>query len=212
VQDSGGSRVVVVQSTAIGTSGASSTVAFAATQAGDALIVGVGLDANASPLPSVASITDDKRNAYFSSGFRAVDPTSGCGDAAELWYAPDVAAGTTSITLNFTAMTLNEVWVMEVSGLSTSAPFVTGAATANPPPSGTIATSPQVAASAGNLVVCVYTACNDSSGLHSGSPFIDLAEENTEFTAYYIPPAAGTYGAAWDQVRGTYNIVTGVFH
>lgn len=206
------SEVVIVQTTAtFNNDSTSSTIDFAPTQAGDTLIVGVGMDCT-SPVPSVSSVSDNKGNVYDSSGVRSTDPTPGCGDATELWYAKDVAAGTTSITVAFTAMTQNEQWLMEVAGLSPTAPFVTGAATGSPPPSGDTATAPSVAAAADNLVVCVYAACNSSSGLHAGSPFIDLAVENAEYTAYYIPTDAGTYGAVWDQSGGTYDVVSGVFH
>jgi hypothetical protein len=179
-----------------------------ATKAGSTIVVAVGFDSKNGI--TVTSITDNAGNTYASAGYRAAD--TNCTESADIWYAKNVNAGASQITVNNSSTGVStETWVMEFAGLDPTNPLSTGAVLNNQAAS-TIAQAPPVAAPEGGVVVSTAIVCNDVSGLTAGSVFTDLAVENTEFTAYYIAKSAGSYGAAWNMSSGTWCATSVAFH
>jgi hypothetical protein len=97
------------------------SVALASVAAGNLLAVGIGHWNGGGA--GVASIADDKSNVYAAP--QQQTHFSGNGDAS-IWYAKNVAAGTTTITLTPTVTGANNYWtwgVAEFSGLDTTSPL-----------------------------------------------------------------------------------------
>jgi hypothetical protein len=183
---------VVVQSTA-STAAATTTLAvpIAPTRAGSLVVIAV---ANADAVQSVvATVADDATNPYQTAN--AHGTASYCYGSADLWYAPGVAAGATTVTVTETAAVDFSVWVVELGGVSSRV----GGATANDQPSTTLAMGPAVATSAGDVAVSIAQACLNPITLHTGGMFTGLtASSYNSDTAYLIATSAGTVGPQWD--------------
>jgi hypothetical protein len=170
---------------------------YGGTVAGHFLAVMIAYQA---PDAAVASVTDDAPNggnAYVSANVRAV---SSCA-ATEIWYARDVVAGLTTITVSFNTPAAGQAWIVEASGLAATGggdvgQTGTGAAV------GTIVAPTVTPSGLDALIVSVVASCGGIGGgvggLASGSPFVALPVAQGDDAAYYVPHSSGSYGPVFN--------------
>lgn len=196
-----------VQSGASSNNGTTGTVTFAATRAGDLVVVTIAQESGSTAV--VTGITDDApagTSTYVSAGERAVDTS--CGNTTEIWYARNAQPGATSVKIAMSASVTFEAWAAEFSGLSTTSPLDTGAVASSQPSTTTI-DAPTVTPSVPNaLVVSVAASCGAISGLAAASPFRALPIKGGEDTAYYVAPTIAAYGPVFTSSSGTWNAST----
>lgn len=163
---------------------------------GHMMVVGVSMY---SDLTSVASVVDDANTPYKTAGARA---TTSSGGATDIWYGV-APAGATTVTVNLSGFGGGAgVWVLELSGVDTSAPKV---AIGTDLGTGAMIASPTVMTSSPNAVVfsLVEIPGGTISGMHPGSLFSMLPTLYGDAGAYTIAAAPGPYTAAWDETGGT---------
>lgn len=163
------------------------------TNAGDLLVLGL------TDLDNVTSIVDNApggSSVYVSANARA---TTSNGDVDQIWYAPNVKAGVTEITISWGSGSDGQVWAEEFFGLSTSAPLDQVAVLNNQ--SGCCDTAPTITTGFANeLVFSVDDEDTAVVGIAPGNPFIGLPLLSGNAAAYFIAPAAGSAeGAIWDK-------------
>jgi hypothetical protein len=203
-------RILQMGQTNLTTASQSVVVHLAPTGDGNLLVV---MAAIGSPSFTVASITDDAAdgNAYVSTGQRATDSIEFL--STEIWYAKDSKPGATTVTVNLSSAPPSaQVWVLEVAGLSTTAPYDTGGVATDRSPS-SIVDAPAVTPSVPDaLVVSVVIMGDHVNGIHSGNPFTALPNQYGNDAAYLIASSSGTYGASWDSTNsGTFCGSTAAF-
>ena len=139
----GGGNIAFVQSNSgpstIQASNTTLAVTYAVAQtAGDMNIVVIGWGDTTS---TISSVTDNKLNGYR----LAVGPTSGTGLRQSIYYAPNIAGGSTTVTVTFSkAAVYPDVRILEYSGLDPTAPFdkaVGAAGTGTAANSGSVSTT-----------------------------------------------------------------------
>jgi hypothetical protein len=170
------------------------TATLTATRAGSAVIVGVVTD---SPNASVLSIGDGG-DAFVSASVRAV--ATGC-NVADLWYVPGARGGATSVTVRISVSTPFAIWVLELAGVSATAPRV-GGMQASAQPAATLIAAPALTVGAGTAVISIAGTCSSIAGVHFGTPFVGLPPSPDGDVAYDVPIAGGSYGATWDATSG----------
>jgi hypothetical protein len=129
-----GGTIAYMQSKSVTqSSGASVAIAYPAAEvAGDLNVVAVMWGDTTA---SVSSVTDNKGNAYA----LAVGPTKGTGLTSSIYYAKNIAGGSTTVTVTFNrSASYPNVNVLEYSGLDTTNPLDVSAAAIG---SGTTASS-----------------------------------------------------------------------
>ena len=145
---------------------------------------------------SVASISDNAGNIYFSGGAKATVSNF----ATEIWYAVNSASGATAITPTFVGSPTHvEMTEWEVSGISTSVPDASSIA------SGEVVSSnvagPAVTTKvAGDFILSIMYAGGVSfSGISSGNEFTDDFTTNGRGWAHITSSSAtaGTHQASW---------------
>jgi hypothetical protein len=186
------------------------TKSFAPSGDGNLLVVAVALSSSTSV--TVTSITDNAPgggNSYVSANQRSVDGS--CADFVEIWFAKNVHAGASTVTVTASGAAQMNLWVLELAGLSTTDPLDTGAVSSNRP-SSNVVTAPAVTPSTPSaVVISTATTCGTISTVRAGNPFTGLAVLSGESTAYLITAAAGSYGAVWNASSGTWNASTVAF-
>jgi hypothetical protein len=182
------------------------------TKPGNLIAVAIAIEEH--DLGAVSGITDNApggSNEYVSAKQKSIDLP--CNDASEIWYAKNVRPGATIVTVAITGAPPpeTEVWVMEFSGLSRTAPLEGGAVATNPA-SVTTVTAPSVATSAQHsVVISTACACDAITSIKAGTPFLALPILVGENTAYYIASQPGSYGAVWTSTPGSFNASTVIF-
>ena len=144
------------------------------------------------PTAAVASVTDDApggSNTYVSANVRAA---SSCA-ASEIWYARDVVAGLTTVTVASTRQPPAQAWIVEASGLAS-----TGGVDVRQMgmgPATTTIVAPTVTPSGLDaLIVSVVASCGGVSGLAAGNPFVALPVAQGDDAAYYVRSPQGATG------------------
>lgn len=195
-----------------GTGHAKGTIpaAVAPTKAGNLVVVAIANEHNGGG--PVKSITDNVGNAYVSADARSSDGT--CDDGSEIWFAKDVKAGATTVTVTMTNADLAqgqeaEVWVIEASGLSKDAPLDVKATTSNGAQTSTITAPPVTPTVKRALVVSTATACEEVTSV--APPFTGLTILEGEGAAWLVTSDRGSFGAVWTAVSGTFNASTVAF-
>jgi hypothetical protein len=189
-------------------SSASTVIALSpASMTGDLVVVGVVQESGTSAV--VTGITDDAQNgsnSYVSANQRSLD--SSCANTAEIWYAANVAAKATHVTVTMSAAVNVELWVLEFSGVSA---LDTGA-TVNTHAAGTTVAAPPVTPSvASAAIVSTAASCGALGGIANGNAFVPLPLLNGEDAAYFIASQPGSYGATWTSSNGSWNASTAAF-
>ncbi len=206
--DAAPASIALVQSTGDTTPTTSTSLTVNINASGSGHLLVVALTQETAATATVAGVTDDVGNTYVSANQRSVD--SSCDNTAELWYAAASKPGAKKVTVAMSANVGFEVWIAELSGISTQSPLVTGAATSGG--SQTSVPAPPVNVTAvPALVVSVASSCGAISGIQNGNPFMPLMIQDDQDTAYAIVSAAGSYGATWSYSGGTWNASTAEF-
>jgi hypothetical protein len=195
-----------VQGAAKRTASSTTTLALplAPTRAGDLLVVAVAQESSTTAI--VTAIADGSAgDAFASANARSID--SNCANTAEIWYAPNIAAGATQVTITMDAAVTYNAWVAEFSGATT----LVASAHADSHPSTTTIDAPPIAVSTGAIVVDAEVTCGAASAIDASSPFTGLQILNGEDLAYYIATAPGSYGASWAYGGGTWDASSAAF-
>jgi hypothetical protein len=204
----GGGNIAFVQSNSgpstIQASNATLAVTYAVAQtAGDMNIVVIGWGDTTS---TISSVTDNKLNGYQ----LVVGPTSGTGLRQSIYYAPNIAGGSTTVTVTFSkAAVYPDVRILEYSGLDPSAPFdkaVGAAGTGTAANSGSVSTT-----AASELIFGAGTSGSKFTSAGSGfaSRIINLygniAEDKTV-------NATGSYNATATEASGVWVMQVATFN
>ncbi|MGZ3792763.1 MAG: hypothetical protein ACXVCP_10460 [Bdellovibrio sp.] len=188
------------------------TFAIPPTSAGNLLVIPIVYGYNTNSVVSISDNASGGSNSYVTANARASYGGAWAG-STEIWYAKNIKAGATSITVTLNGSASADMWVLEVSGMSTTAPLDSAAVTNDAVLSGnTTAGSSLTVSNPGELVVSVIVLDTSVTGIHSGNGFTALGITNGNNAAYRFSPSAGSYGAVWDtSVSGHYCSSTAAF-
>ena len=204
----GGGTITFVQVKAATpqTNSASVAVAYPLAQTlGNLNIVAVGWNDTTA---TVTSVTDSRGNAYA----LAIGPTSGTGLRQSIYYAKNIAAGTNTVTVNFSqAAVFVDVRVLEYSGLDKTNPLdVTAGASGS-------GTSPTTAAvtttTASELIFGAGMTTTHFTGPGTGftsriitTPDSDIAEDKTVSSTGSYSVAAPVTSSFWVMQMATFRL------
>jgi hypothetical protein len=188
--------------------GSPRTITISPTAAGDLLVVGTVANAVSVNVTNIIDNASGGSNTYVTAGAKATDTSA---YATELWYAKDIKAGATTVTVYFDSGSVGVV-VWEFSGVDTSSPLDTTStksnATASTTPFGPTATSTLP----GELLVSALTVTYSVTGIHSGNAFTNDSLLCGDGFAHLVATSTGAYAAQWDQdTAGTYASNIAVF-
>lgn len=171
-----------------------------ATKAGNLLVVGVLYGPGQRQFTS--SITDDAGNTY------AVVPNSFSSNtnsgSTEIWYAVNSKPGATRVVVTEGGSWRPQVFFTEVSGINMNDPINGAPALNDVRVASTVANAPAISASANDFIFSILSTQNSVLGMNNASIFTAFPIYDGDGAAYYVPAAAGTYGAIWNQQNGTY--------
>ncbi len=182
---------------------ASLDMTIPATGAGSLVVV--GLTQESGTTATIASITDGAGDTYQSANARSIDTT--CANTAEIWYAGNVIAGVTTVSIAMSSNVTIEAWVVELAGVGQ----LVGGGHIDSHASSAMVSAPTVVTTGPAAVLSTVTTCGAVTAIANGGPFTALAIENGEDTAYLIADAPGTYGAVWSYGGGSWNATTAAF-
>lgn len=173
-------------------------------------LLAVAIDVNSST-ETVASITDATGDVFVSANVSSISLTNPGGPVvSEIWYATNIAGGATTITLTTSAGAgLWDATVIEVAGISTTAPLDGASAQSNIPGPTTASNGIPLVTMRANTMVVVLNAATGVIGLTTGSPFTNIPTGGNDNVAYLLGAhPAGTYEADWmcSAPCGQYNI------
>jgi len=168
--------------------------------AGNALFVLVGVK---SATVSISSITDNLGNTWTQVALR-----TGTSTREYIYYALNVAGGSTTVTVNFSASVTAAQNLSEFSGIATSSALDVAGAGAQADASTSPATGSVTTANANDLViggagqVSVETVLTGPSNSFAGLSKANTtggsgASNITQLSAYRIVTATGTFSTAW---------------
>ncbi len=149
---------------------------------------------------TINSMTDNAGNMYLEAG--ATQATRAAGSSSiDIWYSPNVSAGTTSITITPSVSgARNDVVIWEFSGIAQAAPVDATATLSNQPSSTAPTTSPSITtAAAREVAVALVEVSGGVNGIASGNPFTNDDILSGNGFAHLITSQAGTYQAQWSQ-------------
>lgn len=179
------------------------------TKAGNLLVVMIANE-NHGQGP-VKSISDDAHNVYESANARST--ATACDVSSEIWFAKDIQAGATSVTVTMSDRGQEaEIWIVEASGLSKSEPL-DKVGVANEGAKTEALAAPTVSPTSPRaLVVSTACSCEEITGIQRGNEFKNLDILEGEGSAWFISDGAGTYGAVWNATpAGAFNASTASF-
>ena len=198
----GGGTIAFVQSNSgpatIQASNTTVAVTYAVAQtAGDTNIVVIGWGDTSS---TISSVTDNKLNSYA----LAVGPTSGTGLRQSIYYAPNIAGGSTTVTVTFNkAAAYPDVRILEYSGLDPTAPLDKAVGAAG---TGTAANSGSVSTTAASELIfgagtsgTKFTAAGSGFTSRMINLYGNIAEDKTvNATGSYNATATDSFGSLGD--------------
>jgi hypothetical protein len=159
--------------------------------AGDLVIVGIIGDQGGD---KVVSMQDTLGNLYVATG---PNPATS-NHEAEIWYAANTIAGTTTVTATMNYAYEEKLWLLEVSGMDLVAPLdatATDTTASNP---GDLSGAAVTTSVADELVfVTIAAESEDVTTLVAGDPFTAMPTTQGASAAYLIAPVPGTYMPTW---------------
>jgi hypothetical protein len=173
--------------------------AIPATGSGNLLVVGWEIGAGSDTSTTITGITDDAGNKYAEAGAaRAVD--TGLGTVVDMWYAKNIAAGTTAIAVTpSTNVTDAAVVVWEFSGVDPNSPLDQTAVLNNQTGTGTLSSAPVMVTSANDVVISTAAVGGKITSITSGSGFATDSSVKGDGWAHTIAAGPGAYFAKWNQ-------------
>lgn len=183
-----------------------------ATGGGHLLVVGWEIGGGANTSTTITGITDNAGNAYAEAGnVRSVDTAAG--SVNDIWYAQNVTAGTTSVTVSPSASVSNAgIVVWEFSGVSQSGALDGSAVLNSQPASATPAGAAVTTTAAGDVLISLVGVASGITGIASGNAFTNDELLKGNGWAHLISTSQGTYSAQWNESpAGTYASSTAAF-
>jgi len=188
------------------------TCTIPATGGGHLLVVGWQIAGSATTSTTISGISDNAGNPYVEAGAaRAID--SAAGTLVDIWYAKNIVAGATAVTITPSVSVARAgVVIWEFSGASLTAPLdavaVLNSQAATTTPSGASVTT----SAANDVIVSIAEVANSVSGISSGNSFVSDSSIMSNGWAHLIASSAGAYSAQWNQSSsGTYASSTAAF-
>jgi hypothetical protein len=164
-----------------------------ATGAGHLLVVGFAPQHGSAP--NISSITDNTGDSYVSGNARSMITSTT--SITDIWYAKNVKAGTTTVSITPDASVPAAVVIWEFSGVDPVAPLA-GSAAVNDGASTRTPSGPMLAASANSVIVAVMTPMAPPTGIHSSNAFTNDSLLYSDGWAHLITSNAGNYAPQWD--------------
>jgi hypothetical protein len=206
-----GPAVTVLHGTLCGPRSWPGACTIPSTAAGSLLVVSYSSYSNAGTTPVMSGVSDNATNTYQQvRGARSVNTQSGSGAWNDVWYAANVRAGATTITVSPSTTETGNVYVWEISG----AAVVDAAAVLNSQPASATPSGPAVATSTESEIVLamLHPAPGSApSGVHSGNPFTSDSTSDGMAWAHLVTTTVGTYVPQWDQTSATFAATTVAF-
>jgi len=180
-----------------------------ATGSGHLIVVGWETGSAADTTVGIAVI--DNMGDNYSEAARAVDAAAGA--VADLWYAKNVPAGVTSVTVTPAASVTNAgVVIWEFAGADPASPLDQTAilntqAASSPVSGGTVTTT-----ASSEAIVSLAAAAGGNLTITAGNPFTNDSPLKGNGWAHLLTSSAGAYTAQWDEnPAGTSAAVTASF-
>jgi hypothetical protein len=188
------------------------TCPIPATAAGNLLVIGWQIGGSANTSTRISTITDNANNSYAEAG-AAMSIDAGPGSANDIWYAKNVAAGATSITLTPSAAVTNAgVVIWEIAGADPNSPLDTTAILNSQPANATSSGAPVTTTATGDVIISLIVVANSVTGMASGNAFTNDSLLKSNGWAHLIASGQGVYTPQWTQSpAGTYASSTAAF-
>lgn len=192
----GRAQVSLVHATPCGPQTFPAACAVPATGSGNLIVVGWQIGGGADTSITITGATDNVGNVYAEAGgARSVD--SSAASVADIWYAANVSAGATSITIVPSVPVTNGAAVIwEFSGASPVAPL-DQTAVLNSQASAAVAVGAALTTTANGVIVSLAPVATNVTGINSGNAFANDSTLKGNGWAHLITTAAGSYSAQW---------------
>lgn len=179
--------IALVQSVSV--TGAIPVITIAPTAAGNLLVVLVN-----DTLNTVTGIADDAGNTYQAvSGARATN--TAVTTSTDIWYAANIAAGATTVTITFSGSHNGLYQVVEYSGAKTTSPVDAGAHISD---ANATVVGPDLVVTDGNDLLVAVVAVGVSNPASVGAPWSTIpSSPNHVFAQSIAPGSTGTYAAPY---------------
>ena len=185
--------------------------AISPSAAGSMVIVAYGSYNSAGSTPVLSSISDGSSTYQQAAGARAINTASGQTSWNDLWYAANVNAGITELTIKTSTSQTGDVFIWEVSNVNT----LDAAGHLDSQAASTTPVSPALTTTASKTFIAAMVhpqPAHPPTGIHSGNLFTAGAVNDGMGVAHYIASAAGNYQAQWDlATAGVYASLAAAF-
>lgn len=182
-------------------------ITVSSTAAGNTLIVVVQMDSGA----TLNSIADTKGDSFFAVASSSATSTTATTHGI-VWFATNIAAGTTNVTTTLSGSVNPSMWVYEVSGLSTnSSTIVDVASSVSNLAASTTVTAPQLINA--NAAEFYVSSCGtaDSCAKKAGNSFTDDSNQNGHDTMSLVSTTTVAQGGVWTQLSAAAEALTVAF-
>ena len=190
----------------------SSICTIPATGQGNLLVIGWQIGGGANTATVISDMSDNAGNVYAEAGTsRSVDAYTG--SLADIWYAANIVAGATTLTITPNLSVTNGAAVIwEFSGASPAVP-VDQSAVLNSQGSSAFPTGASVTTSSpSEVVISLAPVGGNITGISSGNLFVADSTLKGNGWAHLITSFTGAYSAQWLQSpAGTYSSSTASF-
>jgi hypothetical protein len=198
-------QITMVRATACGPGSFPRTCTIPAAASGNLIVIGWQANGGSNTATTITSVTDSVGNSYVEAGAaRAID--TAIGTIADIWYAKNIAAGATSVTITPSmSISSGNAVIWEFAGADPTAPL-SQTATLNSQPASTSPVGAAVSASAGDAIVTTSVVGMTVTGIYPGNPFVIDSLQNGNAWSHLLVSTSGTYSAQWTQPNSaTYN-------
>jgi len=200
-----GTNPVVVHGTMCGPQAWPGICTIPATTAGNLLVVAYSSYNNAGTTPVISAITDNSGGKTYQPipGARSTSTLSASGYWNEIWYASNIRAGTTSLTITPSTSETGDVYVWEVGNATVvdqTGELSSQEASATP------GGAPVTTTKANEIILTILHPAPDGNptGIDSSNPFVSDSTTDGMAWAHLITTSVGTYAAEWDQTSTTF--------
>lgn len=196
-----GSLTIVQSQKNLNAGSGTASVTVTGTTAGNLLVVVVTMSSQAFSVSSIGDNAASGGNSYVTAS-AACSYNTGWTGAAEIWYAKNIKAGATTVTVTTNVSSSTQVWVLEVAGANTTTPLDgTAAVASNATISGTTITAPTVSPTTTKGLVVSATK-NDQTVTAIANSFVDMLTQDGNDAAYKLTNSTSATSAAFTITAG----------
>jgi trimeric autotransporter adhesin len=204
---SGGTGVnpMVVRGTMCGPQTWPGICTIPATAAGNLIVIAYSSYNNAGTTPVISAISDDSASNTYQQvpGARSTSTLSASGYWNDIWFASNISAGATTLTITPSTSQTGDVYVWEVSN---AAAVDQAGELSNQSASATPAGAPVTGTEANDIILTLLHPAPGANitGIDSSNPFVSDSTADGMAWAHLTATSVGTYAAKWDQIPTTF--------